>query len=86
MVEARGSLELFLGYCYFPKCLYKSDPAGPLVAAAYSAVHWGHALVSFVVVIEKESVSNRKQGRRANRKTPVVPLCPNLSQGDTLTS
>lgn len=49
-MEARGSLELFLGYCYFPKFLYKSDPAGPLVAAAYSAIHWGHALVSFVLL------------------------------------
>lgn len=28
----------------------------------------------------------RKAGKEGNRKTPIVPLCPNISQGDTLTS
>lgn len=30
--------------------------------------------------------TEEKAREEGNRKTPVVPLCPNLSQGDTLTS
>lgn len=58
------------------------------MAAAYSTVHWGHALVSCVLLCEsdgeREDVGRELEERKSN--TPVVSLCPNLSQGDTLTS
>lgn len=47
-VEACGSLALFLGYCFFPKFLYVRP--GPVVAAAFSTIHWSHALVSSVLL------------------------------------
>lgn len=81
-----------MGYCYFPPQI--SFQVGPYRPTS-GGVHWGHALVSSALLwqgaMETEREREREGGKRSrgkegNRKAPVVPPCPNLSQGDTLTS
>lgn len=90
-MEACGSMRLFLGYSYFSEFLFKSGPSRPTGGSCLFLCSLGAcpgfmcAVVAGVVERERERKPERKM-EEGNRNTPVVPLCPNLSQGDTLTS
>lgn len=84
-------MRLFLGYSYFSEFLFKSGPSRPTGGSCLFLCSLGAcpgfmcAVVAGVVERERERKPERKM-EEGNRNTPVVPLCPNLSQGDTLTS
>ena len=88
-MEACGSLRLFLGYSYFSEFLFKSGPSRPTGGSCLFRCSLGACPGFMCAVVAGATKRGRKREGKmeeGNRNTPVVPLCPNLSQGDTLTS
>lgn len=68
-MEACGSLRLFFGLQIFLRIFFLSQALlGPLMATAYSAVHWGHALVLCVLLWWEWCREKRKPERKAEER------------------